>query len=652
MDRKLVERVLEDLSRLRDSLTASPPDSSGVEVDRAAWLTNILAHSPEVISILDLEGRLLYVSRTLGPRSPESLVGMATSDFLLPGHQEAWQEAVRRAVTSKRPQRVEVVSRNNLTWDTRIVPIQRDERVNWLLTIGTDVTDHRRAEATLADRDQQLSLALAASGMGQWYWDVLTDRVTWDAAAKRIFAWPEDDDDIDLAAFIGRVHPEDRERVSGAIAAAVETGEYPDLSCRVVLPNGPVRWILAKGRATRGPDGKTTRITGGVMDITHGKRSEAQLQRSQKLEAIGQLAGGIAHDFNNLLVAILGNLTLAERSRDDTERRQLLGEANGAANRAAELTRQLLAFSTRQPLNQTLLDVNEVLADTLKLLRRLLPESVEIDTIPGHRLPRVRADRGQLEQVFVNLCVNARDAMPKGGKLVIETETVLINGRFRETHPWARPGRYLLTSVTDGGVGIPVEALDHVFEPFFTTKPHGSGLGLATVYGIVQRHGGFVHVYSEVGKGTTFKVYLPVADRDASDVGSKVEEPVVGGTETILVAEDEERVRAVVVRILERAGYRVITADDGEQAVQQFRRHRESTALVLADAVMPNKNGADAITEIRSLVPELPAILCSGYTDALGSFGALGPGVVFLSKPYEPDVLLRVVRKQLDSGKG
>jgi len=627
-------------------LVPSPGD--GVEVDRGAWLASILANSPDVISILDLEGNLLYVSRAVVGVDPKSLVGLPSAKFLHEEHQASWTEAITRALSTNAAQRVEVRSRNDLWWDTRLVPIQREGELTWLVSIGTDITAQKRAEATIALRDEQLRLALEASGMGQWSWEVKADRVTWDRAAKRIFAWPDDDDDVELASFIGRVHPEERERVSALIWTAVETGEYPDLSCRIVLPDGTTRWILAKGRALR-ENGTTVRMIGGVMDITHGKRTEAQLQRSQKLEAIGQLAGGIAHDFNNLLVAILGNMSLAQRASDADDRAGLLDEAMAAANRAAELTRQLLAFSTRQPVNHTPLDVGAVLSDTLKLLQRLLPESVDIDLILGQGLSRVMADRGQLEQVFVNLCVNARDAMPGGGRLTLETEAVVIDGRFRETNPWARPGRYVLVSVSDTGIGIPVESLDHVFEPFYTTKPQGTGLGLATVYGTVQRHGGFVHVHSEVGKGTLFKVYLPVADRVATDVDSKREAPAAGGTETILVAEDEERVRAVVVRILQQAGYRVIIARDGEEAVRAFREFAGTVHLVLIDAVMPNKNGADALAEIRLIAPDMIAVLCSGYSDALGSIGDLGVGVAFLAKPYEPDMLLRVVRQQLDS---
>jgi signal transduction histidine kinase/ActR/RegA family two-component response regulator len=485
--------------------------------------------------------------------------------------------------------------------------------------------------------------------MGQWSWNVERDSVKLDAAAKRVFAWPEHEDGIQLERFLALVQNEDRERVKTTLLRGIENCDYPDTTFRIALADGGVRWILSKGQVLKDDNGKGRELVGGMIDITDGKRTEAQLHRSQKLEAIGQLAGGVAHDFNNLLVAILGNLSLARETPDNEERGTLLTEALAAGNRAAELTRQLLAFSTRQPVDQEMIDVNIVLGDTLKLLRRLVPESVKMEFIGGHRLPRVLADRGQIEQVVVNLCVNARDAMPHGGGLTIETELVFVNGRFRETHPWVRPGRYVLVSVTDTGIGIPAESLDHVFEPFFTTKAQGSGLGLATAYGVVRRHGGFMHVYSEVGKGTAFKVYLPVSVRDAADVGTKVHGPVAGGSESILVAEDEPRVRAVVVRILERAGYRVTTAEDGEEAVRKFDEQKPGFDLVLLDAVMPNKGGTEALAEIRSRAPHIAAILCSGYSDSLVSVSTLGEGVTFLPKPYEPDELLRIVRQRLDS---
>jgi signal transduction histidine kinase/ActR/RegA family two-component response regulator len=444
------------------------------------------------------------------------------------------------------------------------------------------------------------------------------------------------------------VHAADRERAKKVIQASLEAGETYEFQCRIVLPDASIRWIHSKGRVLRASDGAARGMLGGVLDITYGKRSEEQQQRSAKLEAIGQLAGGIAHDFNNLLVAILGNLDLAETSSDIHEARQRIADAMQAANQAAELTQQLLVFSRQQPLHQASLDCHDLLSDTMRLLKRLLPETIELELIRAHRLPRVLGDRGQLEQVIVNLCVNARDAMPTGGRLTIETEVVLINGRFRESHPWARPGRYVLIAVTDTGVGIPQDKIDHIFEPFFTTKEAGTGLGLATAYSIVKRHGGLVHVYSELNKGTTFKVYLPIAERNAGDVGTKVDVAVAGGTETILLAEDEDAVRAVVMRMLERAGYQVIGVSDGQQAVDIYKARGAEISLILLDAVMPNKGGPEALSEIRELDPNVPALLCSGYSEAPGLWTERSDTVEFLAKPYEPDALLRMLRRLLD----
>ncbi|MBC8132934.1 MAG: response regulator, partial [Deltaproteobacteria bacterium] len=447
------------------------------------------------------------------------------------------------------------------------------------------------------------------------------------------------------------VHPDDRESLRNHTERTTATGRFADLDFRIVRKDGRTRWLLSKGKVLLGPDGQPSEWLGGLLDVSASKEIETNQSRMQKLEAIGQLAGGVAHDFNNLLVAIMGNVEMAKRAPDD-KRTPLLDHAMEACVRAADLTRQLLAFGRREALPDAVVDVNDVLTDTLRMLRRLIPENIEIDFLHGHRLPLVLADRAQIEQVIMNLCVNSRDAMMAGGKLLLETETVVINGRFRESHPWARPGRYVLVTVTDTGSGIPPEKIDRIFDPFFTTKEQGNGLGLATVYGIVKRHGGLVHVYSELNKGTTFKVYLPVSERQASQVGNKIEEPVRGGRETILVAEDEEPVRAVVLRILSGAGYRVLEARDGMEAVALFKQHAKEVNLVLMDAVMPRLGGAEAVSEIRAVAPGAKIVISSGYTESMGGGGLPALDVEFLAKPYEPDSLLRIVRRTLDERGG
>jgi CheY-like chemotaxis protein len=370
------------------------------------------------------------------------------------------------------------------------------------------------------------------------------------------------------------------------------------------------------------------------------------------MEAMGQLAGGIAHDFNNMLTAILSYAEIVQRRLGrESPLSGYVEEIRLAGERCASLTRQILAFSRKQVLHARDIDLNEVIHGLLKLLDRVLGEHVEIDFIPGRDLGTVRADPVQMEQVVLNLCVNARDAMPEGGRITIETEDVLVSGEYARTHPWARPGRYVLLSVSDTGAGIPPEVLEHVFEPFFTTKAtgKGTGLGLATVYGVVQQHGGMIQAYSEIAAGTAFKIYLPIVQRQASAVESKIVPGVPRGAETILLAEDDEVVRRLAIRILEGAGYAVHVARNGEEAVSIFEAHADEIALVLFDVVMPKIGGRAALSRIRALRPDTRFLLCSGYTGVAAPEDLLPEEEArWLSKPYNPETLLRKVREALD----
>jgi signal transduction histidine kinase/CheY-like chemotaxis protein len=426
------------------------------------------------------------------------------------------------------------------------------------------------------------------------------------------------------------------------------------------MPDGTIQWV---SRAAHGviDDGHLTTIWATARDITRDKEARDQreqlarrLEQSERLESIGLLAGGVAHDFNNLLLAILGNADLAAVDPSNAARVQdCLGEIRRAGQRAAELTRQLLAFSRRQPTAKKPLELNRLLHSTTRMLERLLPESIALDFIPGHDLGVILGDEAQMEQIVLNLCLNARDAMPTGGRLTIETQNVRINGEYSRTHPWARPGRYVLLVVTDTGAGISHEDLEHIFEPFYTTKSlgYGTGLGLATVYGIVQQHEGMVQVYSELGMGTTFKVYLPITEQGAASVGSEVRPAPRGGTETILLAEDEEQVRTVAARILERAGYTVETVSDGARAVEAFEADPHRFDLVLLDVVMPTMNGREARRRMQSVRSDVPVLFSSGYTGTvLDGVDLQELGSPVLHKPYDPDHLLLAVRQALDGG--
>lgn len=392
-----------------------------------------------------------------------------------------------------------------------------------------------------------------------------------------------------------------------------------------------------------------------VRDITSHRVMEAALRQAHKMQAVGQLAGGVAHDFNNYLQAVRGFTELAlEKIEKGHTVYGYLEEVARATERARLLVSQLLAFSRRQLMNPEPLDLNLVISSLLKMLDRLLGEHIRIDFIQGRHLGTVYADHSMMEQIMLNLCLNARDAMPDGGILTIETENVFINGEYCATHPWAAPGRYVLISVTDTGCGMPPEILEKVFEPFFTTKPEGkgTGMGLATVYGIVKQHNGLIHGYSEVGKGTTFKIYIPICERPAAHIENKIEGLASGGTETILVAEDEDMVRTVAQKVLETAGYTVLTAQDGVEAVEMMKENPDRVDMLLLDVVMPRMGGKQAYEQIAAIKPDIPVLFTSGYTEnAVHTNFVVKEGIELLQKPYGAQQLLQTVRRILDAAK-
>ena len=471
-------------------------------------------------------------------------------------------------------------------------------------------------------------------------------------AAREMFGYTADELAGNDAAML--VPEEDRGRHGSFVQNYLETGATPDFGSlgeiRGLRKNGeifPLRMALGEIR-----DSEPHTFVGSLIDLSHVKGLEAQLVQSQKMEAVGQLAGGIAHDFNNLLHVINGFTEIARSTLPPGEPvQEELTQIAMAGERAASLTGQLLAFSRRQVMAPDNLDVNKVIATMGNMLRRVIGEHIHLEVIASPRLGRVYADRGMIEQVLMNLCVNARDAMPAGGRLSIETENVLITEDYCRDHVWAIPGRYVLASVTDTGCGMDRETAKHVFEPFFTTKGmhQGTGLGLSMVYGIVKQHGGMIGVYSEVNKGTTFKVYLPHSERAAEDVGTKIEGEVPRGTETILVVEDDEAVRGLTRAMLEAAGYTVLEAEDGRRALERFSEHHAVVHLALLDVVMPGMGGREAYNEMLRINPGLKALFASGYSEnAIHTNFVLDSGLVLLKKPYSRDDLLRAIRRILD----
>ena len=419
-------------------------------------------------------------------------------------------------------------------------------------------------------------------------------------------------------------------------------------SGRLFVEDGSISPVFAA-------DGSIVNFVSVKRDVTSHLDLERRLNQSQKMEAVGQLAGGIAHDFNNILHAMLGNLEFAlEPGLDEAAMRREIEMLRGGVDRASALTRQLLAFSRRQVLELKNVDANDLIAQLLKMVRRVIGEDIELDFRPGTIRHEIHVDPGQIEQVLLNLCLNARDAMPEGGRLTLETDLEVVGDQFMEAHPWARAGTHVRIRVRDTGQGIDPEVLPQIFEPFFTTKERGrgTGLGLATVYGIIKQHEGVILVDSAPRQGTVFSLLLPASE--VTEAAGAADQPrartAPRGTETILLAEDDAAVRNVIGRILGQAGYRVLEAGDGQEALNLFDAHAEEIELALLDLVMPLVSGAEVAAVIRSRRPKLPILFNTGYSeDAIRGRIPLDIEAPLLMKPHDPVALLERIRQMLDS---
>jgi two-component system cell cycle sensor histidine kinase/response regulator CckA len=446
------------------------------------------------------------------------------------------------------------------------------------------------------------------------------------------------------------VHPEDRERVARSLPAQA-TGRW-DETYRIVRPDGSNRWIRTRAYPVRDGHGRIYRVAGVSRDVTEYRRLEEQFRQAQKMEAVGRLAGGVAHDFNNMLSVILSYTALVlddlppgGRMRDD------IHEVHRAGQRAAELTRQLLAFSRQQMIQPRVLDLGQVVLDMERMLRRLLGEDVALSLLASPAAGKVYADPSQIEQIVMNLVVNARDAMPAGGKLTLEVRSVEIDAAGTAGRPGFVAGSYMMLVVTDTGMGMDVPTRERIFEPFFSTKEKGkgTGLGLSTVFGIVKQSQGYIHVSSEPGRGASFQVYLPRTDRAFETADPAPPEPAtLHGSETILLVEDDEQVREMSQAILRRNGYQVLDAQNGGEAFLISEKFDGSIDLLLTDVVMPRMSGRELAERLTPRRPEMRVLFVSGHAeDSIVRHGVLEAGIAFLQKPITPEVLLRKLRAVL-----
>jgi two-component system, cell cycle sensor histidine kinase and response regulator CckA len=517
--------------------------------------------------------------------------------------------------------------------------------------------DRRHAEQTLKQSQSMLARAEEISKVGSWEWDATTNTVTWSEELFRIMGKDPKEKAPSFAEQTELYAPEDLPRVQMAAKAAVEKGMPFELELRLVMKDGTVRHCLARGQAQIGPSGKATRLYGSLQDITANKRAEeereklqTQLSQAHKMESVGRLAGGVAHDFNNMLGVILGHTEMAIEQVPQTHPMHAdLEEVRKAAKRSADLTRQLLAFARKQTVTPVLLNLNDAVSGMLKMLQRIIGEDIDLRWVPGNGLYPVKMDPSQLDQILVNLCINARDAIgDAGGRVTIETQPSTIDENYCEAHAGVIPGDYTLLAVSDNGEGMGQETLSHLFEPFFTTKKigEGTGLGLATVYGIVQQNRGVINVYSEAGRGTTFKIYLPRQAPAADPAVDGSPGPAQArGSETILLVEDEPAILRMTMMMLERMGYTVLGANTPGEAIRLAEDYSGHIQLLMTDVVMPEMNGRELAKRLLQIHPELKCLFMSGYTaNVIAHHGILDNGLHYIQKPFsKKELSLRVL---------
>jgi PAS domain S-box-containing protein len=548
------------------------------------------------------------------------------------------------------------------TADINSAPLDLEGR-RYLLGIFRDITDRKKTEKQLMEAydiiNRSSSVAFNWKNQEGWPVEFVSENV------DRIFGYTAEEFMTGKVKYAGCIHPDDLERVAREVAefsSKPEKTEFIHEPYRIIAKDGSVKTVDDRTSIVRSNDGSITHYKGIVEDITEQKKSyeerknlEEQLWHAQKLEDIGRLTSGIAHDFNNLLTTIIGNADMAIMDMDkDSYLYEIMQEIKEAGDRAAGLTRQLLAFSRKQILQPEVMDINHAINEISKILRRVIGEDISFETHLSPDLSQVEADVGQIEQVLMNLVVNARDAMPSGGKLTIETSNIYLDEDYALLHISVTPGPYVMLAVSDTGVGMTKQMQAHIFEPFYTTKKNGkgTGLGLSTVYGIVKQSGGNIWVYSEPGKGAVFKIYLPAIGKDVSEQDKIKNEDMkdIGGTETVLIVEDDESLKKIAVKVLEKYGYTVLKAAEGGEALMIFEENKALIRLVVTDVVMPDMSGTELAERLRNMTPDLKVLFMSGYTDDTTiHHGIQEKKIAFLEKPFTPEGLVRKVREILDN---
>ncbi len=628
----------------------------------------------DVVWLYDLAaGRFRWVSpsveKVLG-FTVEELLDRSMRDVVAPGSWPLVEQRLRdrpRALASgdestrTETNEITLLRKDGTLAETEVVSTLLEDdagRMTQVQGVARDITERKRAEAELSGKDALLREMSAAAHIGAWDFDATTGKGAWTDEVARIHE--VDPELAPTAEFgLGFYAGESRERIEAAVRAAIEEGKPYDLELELTTARGIRKWVRTVGVPVV-EDGRVVRVRGSIQDVTDRVRAERerrqlaeQLVQAQKMESVGRLAGGVAHDFNNMLSVIQGHVALAlEQAGPGHPLHAHLDEIRKAAQRSAVITKQLLAFARQQAAAPRTLDLNETVAGMLTMLRRLIGEEVEVLFRPGDGLWSVKVDPSQVDQLLANLCVNARDAIEGVGVVTLATGNVLVDEPFCRSRAGALPGEYVRLTVADDGCGMDKEVLDHLFEPFFTTKGpgKGTGLGLATVHGIVSQNGGFIDVRSEPGRGTGFDIYLPRSTEAPVEApSSEATDVPAGHGEVVLLAEDEPAMLRLGTQMLERLGYRVLAADSPSKAIHMAREHEGPIDVLITDVVMPEMNGRELAARLEPLRPALRCLFISGYTaDVIAHRGVLHEGVSFLQKPFTQRELALKVRAVLD----
>jgi two-component system cell cycle sensor histidine kinase/response regulator CckA len=624
---------------------------------------DLYENAPDMYHTLDENGIMIECNETearmLGYKK-EEIIGRPVTDFFTDGSKNLFKKDFPSLNEKNELLNIEreFVRKDGTTFPVMLnVFSEYDENGNFVRarTISRDITIIKQTVKILQESEERYKRLLESITDYVYTVEIAEGRpvrTLHGPGCKAVTGYTPEEFAADPYLWFRMVYDEDKEAVTKQAERILSGERVPPLEHRIFYKDGYIRWVKNSTVPRYDDRGHIIAYDGLISDITERKKLEEQLLHAQKMEAIGQLAGGIAHDFNNILTAIIGfgNLLKMELGKDDPLRtyvKQILT----SAERAANLTRALLAFSRKQIINLRPTNLNEIINVLKKLLSRLIGEDIELSTFLADEDLTVMADSIQIEQVLMNLATNSRDAMPDGGSLIIRTGRIEFDYEFIKAHGFGRPGSYAFISIEDTGEGIDEKMKERIFEPFFTTKEvgKGTGLGLSMVYGIIKQHEGYVIVYSEHGKGTTFKIYLPLIKSQVEEVKKAEFLYIKRGTETVLIAEDDARVRQLTKELLERFGYKVIEAVDGEDAIKVFNDNKNNIHLLILDVIMPKKNGKEVYDEIKKVRPDIKAIFMSGYTtDIIHKKGILEEGVDIILKPIPLDELLTKMREVLD----